>query len=290
MFQNIQKWLLLPRKVEMAKKDRKQPRFHELKVQFPEGVIPSEIVVTSEMNVVFKDESGAITPLTARLKYAYERTKKPLPKVLEQAPLDPKLLCADATAALGRYDYILAIDTNTKEINGEKISVGCIVRCKLDLSKLPEFHASVWPDACVEVRNTRVPPEQLFWEVVLRGVEGNASYNEMGSVGVIVDSELGRLEDINTRSKPIRSDFFLPQKCQLVYASADKGTEWLGYHLIKLCDKVASFVLQKLETNPPSEQSLQKSTSGLHDQFRYWNIRTTKKGRDTFMEVSPRVQ
>lgn len=270
-------------------KKNKQPRFHELEMKFEKDDIPSEIIISSDMDISFRDDTGkSISPISSALSFAFQKTQKPQSKILGRTVLDPDLICVDVTKALGQYDQILAVDTNTKEINGEIISVCCVVKCQLDLSESPKFTANAWPDACIEVRNITEAPERLFWEVVLRGIVKSEGYEKLGSVAIVVDSELGRLDDMNNRTEAIRADYMLPEKCSLIYASADKGREWIGYHLIKLCDRVASIVLEGLENNPPPDNSLTNSSTDFVDRFRYWDVLTTKKDKNVHIKVSPR--
>ncbi|MCP4685249.1 MAG: hypothetical protein GY867_07350 [bacterium] len=64
-----------------SEKTPKRPRFHEMALQFPEGVTPTKLTVTPTMDVEFEDESGIVAPIAGSLKFAYERINKPLPKV-----------------------------------------------------------------------------------------------------------------------------------------------------------------------------------------------------------------
>jgi hypothetical protein len=73
----------------------------------------------------------------------------------------------------------------------------------------------------------------------------------------------------------------------MVYAS-DKGREWIGSPLIKTCDRVSSVVMELLETDPPSERSLQYSKTDFIDKFRYWDILSTKDGERVNVKVNPR--
>ena len=63
------------------------------------------------------------------------------------------------------------------------------------------------------------------------------------TVAIVVDSELGALQQYNKREKPLVQDIYLPPGFTLVYASADSGMEFIANQLIRICDKCAGEVL-----------------------------------------------
>jgi hypothetical protein len=65
-------------------------------------------------------------------------------------------------------------------------------------------------------------------------------------IGVIVDSDLGNLNDYNQRMKPICDNYFLPAEFELIFAS-DKVTDNIFNRMIATCHKLSSIMLEKIE-------------------------------------------
>jgi hypothetical protein len=65
-----------------------------------------------------------------------------------------------------------------------------------------------------------------------------------GNVGIIVDSELNRLTEFR---QPLIEGFFLPANFELLYASAERGTEeYIANAAIANCDRIATRLLARL--------------------------------------------
>ena len=59
-------------------------------------------------------------------------------------------------------------------------------------------------------------------------------------VGLVVDSELAKLEAFNERIEPLLGNRFLPANFELIYASADAGAEeFFINQLMRVCDRRA---------------------------------------------------
>lgn len=103
-----------------------------------------------------------------------------------QEPLIQKLGLTTLESPANLVTVIVRMNTLNKEEIFSYIEQ-CISDVSTGGSQFTKASINLWPDACIEVRNTSEPPELLFWEVVLRGIERSVSFNEMGTVGVIVD-------------------------------------------------------------------------------------------------------
>jgi len=265
----------------------KQPRHHTVEVKFAPGVTPTKVVVGPNRELEFEDSDGVITPEAATYHFAYDRKNKPQPKELGRLELEPSTLHSDSLLVFRKYDSLIAVDTNTKQIRDESVSVGCAVQGTMNFDNLPQVTGSYWPTACVEFRNATMPPERILWEMILRGVERSKSYGSVGSIGVIVDSELDALSNLNCQSEPIRGSFYVPAKCELIYASADKGTEWFGYHMIKTCDRIASCALDAIESAAALDSGLRTSRGSVYERFRTWKLSLSKNQNTVSVDVSP---
>ena len=265
----------------------KQPRHHTLKFQFDPSIKPTGFRIGADRSLQFEDENGQISPKSATWHFAYDRKNKPQPKELGRLPLNPTEIHFETWMALKQFDSLLAVDTNTKLIRGEKVSVGCVVQAELDYDNLPHIRGSFRPTACLEIRNARFSPERILWEFVLVGVERSVSYESINSLGLFVDSELGALSELNDRKESIRGTFFVPSRCQLLYASADRGTEWIGYHMIRTCDRVASCALKAIEVDATLDASLNTSTGNVYERYRPWDVNLSKHNDTVSITVRP---
>ncbi len=267
----------------------KQPRHQSVHVKFAPGVTPTKVVVGPNRQLQFEDDDGVITPESGTWHFSYDRKNKPQPKELGRLELEPSQLNSEPLLVLQKYDSIIAVDTNTKLIRGERVSVGCAVQGTLNFDNLHHIIGSYWPTACIELRNATLSPERILWEMVLGGVERSDVYNSVRSIGVIVDSELGALADLNRRSEPIRGSFYVPAKCELIYASADKGTEWLGHHMIKLCDRIASYALKEIESDAALDSGLSTSRGDIYKKLRPWKLSLSKNKNIVSVDISPSI-
>lgn len=197
--------------------------------------------------------------------------RKKGPKILNKTPLDPSKLIFNPDISLEKFDRIFAIDTNTKVVNGEIISVSCIVLCKLTRDKNNLLFAEFAPVHCLEFRNIHGVAENIAWMRAIQFVTANPAYNMNLKFGIIVDSDLGNISSYNNRSKPIYSDFYLPKNIELIYASTDVGKEYLANKLISLYDKDATKLLEDIMLNKVTNENLHKVTNEPYTHFRLWN-------------------
>ncbi len=263
----------------------KRSRYRELRLRFNPDAMPTHFTFGGDGTLTFKTDDGIVTPISADWTFGFDRSTKR--KVLGRVPLIPGSLNSNDGMVLKQFDQLLAVDTNTRTIRSETVSVGCVVEVRADYSAIPEVRYSVSPAACVEIRSPKHPPERILWEYVLRGVEMSNDYPSISSLGLLVDSELDALPALNKREESILRDFFVPLKCSLLYASADKGTEWLGYHLIRTCDRVASAALDAIAADPSLDSALKIARCQLFERYRSWDIDTSKVGNTVSVIVSP---
>lgn len=210
-----------------------------------------------------------LVPINAYHDVSFDRTKGP--KTLNKTPLDPNKLILNPNHALEKFDRIFAIDTNTKTINDESISVSCVVLCKLSRDRKNSLIAEFLPVHCLEFRNTQGITENTAWRKAIQLITANPSYNANMKFGIIVDSDLGNISSYNNRSKPFYPGLYLPKNIELIYASADTGKEYLANKLISLCDKEATKLLEEIMSNKISNENLHEVNDEPYTHFRLWN-------------------
>ena len=211
--------------------------------------------------------NGELRPLVGDTQLEYRRERKNgRHKILHRSSggvledwfcPNSRLLC---------YDHLIAVDTNTRVLQGSSVSVtaayhfipgpseGSGVRCWGANLILSEF----W--------NVCGKPENHGWWKILQAITQQSSEFS----GIIVDSDLGQHEAFNSRQLPIFDDYFLPENLTLIYASDTGAPELVATQLIKHCDNLASELFK--------EENLLLRSDGLHpdvgpyfSHFRQWD-------------------
>ncbi len=150
------------------------------------------------------------------------------------------------------FDIIVAMDTNTKVIAGERISAAGIVHC--DLQRIPDpgregYHASFPWQATLLFRNcpSDLSPEKFAWITEARRINAGEPRAGLKKVALVTDHDLGNHTLFNTKKQPVFGGFYLPDNITLMYGRGDGPNENLLNHLVKHCDKESSIVLTTIE-------------------------------------------
>lgn len=194
--------------------------------------------------------------------HTYARTKNN--KVLVQGKsFGDHVLHPDSI--LSSYDHLFFVDTNTRYIEGTDVNVTASIHAYVTNEKEGKVIRYA-PLALLEFWGVNVPPERLGWHAVLTAIEAN---NELVGArnALIVDSEMSLLASFNERKMPILNDYYLPEKFELKYASADIGAS-IANKFIKACDRWSSEKLDDIVRNPRIESL--KMTSYPCQWFRQW--------------------
>ena len=161
------------------------------------------------------------------------------------------------TAALMRclsssFDLIIGIDTNTKTINGDKISVSSVVHCEVKEppgSAEPTSYYVNFPwNGIIVFRNCpeELPAEKFGWLALIQGFMRDGR-NVAKRVAFVTDHDLDNHILYNDRKTPIFKAAYLPVNFTMMYGRSDGSNENLLNHLVKLCDKKSTDVLNELE-------------------------------------------
>lgn len=180
---------------------------------------------------------------------SYERPKGP--KVVSRIPQADPALSFDGSAALFKnYDFLCAVDTNTRVINDQKISVVGVVTFRQ--APPPEGASEYWAldvPFCWEFVGLKVEkPENFGWLAALEELHHRRLVTAEMRIGMVVDSDLGNLTDYNAQRKPFFETRLLPKNVQLIYASADTRGESLLNRVLKIADSVSGQVLDAVAT------------------------------------------
>lgn len=227
---------------------KKPPR--KKRIEHLYGTTASDV---SEMVITIDERTGEIqfggAMVNTYSEVSYERQKGP--KIVSRIPQADPALSFDSSAALFKnYDFLCAVDTNTRVINDQKISVVGVVTFRQ--APPPEGASEYWAidvPFCWEFVGLKVEkPENFGWLAALEELHHRRLVTPEMRIGMVVDSDLGNLTDFNARRKPFFEDRLLPKNVQLVYASADTGGESLLNRVLKVADSVSGQVLDAVAT------------------------------------------
>jgi hypothetical protein len=162
--------------------------------------------------------------------------------------IDGKVI-PDTASVLTGYDIIYAIDTNTKPINGEKVSVSSILECYPKLNETARQ---------IEVKY-RIKGNMLFkncpnneseryaWARLVAMITSTPAYRSDLKVALLTDCDLNKHHQYNTKQLPIYEDLYLPANFHLVYASSDTSSDSILNMFIAVCDRNAGDIIRQLE-------------------------------------------
>jgi hypothetical protein len=211
---------------------------------------------------------AAVPPVAAYLETTYQRGGK-ASKIIHRTPLDPRNLSVDPNLALERFNLLLAIDTNYVSGPDGVTSVSCIVHCdyrSVGAKVLVAYEAR----QLLELRNVAGPAERIAWWILIENVRANAKFSSVMSVGIVVDSDFGNIAAYNDRSRPIVGEYYLPPKFELLYATADTGSEFVANKLIVYADREAKALLDRLVTGTIGDDGLQPIADQRFTHYRSW--------------------
>ncbi|MFC7379810.1 hypothetical protein [Brevundimonas sp. GCM10030266] len=208
----------------------------------------SEIVVTVDQRTGALSFGQEMTNVYSERSYG--RAKGP--KVVSRIPQGQPELSFDETPALmANFDRLCAIDTNTRVIHGQTISMTGVTTIHPEVIPGPKGLEETWRfdvPFCLEYLDLKVPPENFGWLAAILQLRQIGFLRPAHRIGVVVDSDLGNLRAYNERTKPVLNEQFLMSNVTLIYASADTGKENMINQALGIADTAASQCLKGLET------------------------------------------
>lgn len=241
----------------------------DLSIQFrlPEGAEGVKASISPSGDIVFTDRYGnTVIPEYMDRAVHYARPKGP--KVQSRRKIDDGLVSVSGLSELTTYDSVFVTDTNSRMVGGQRISAACFIclqfypdgdnvriesEGKLNIYEFHEVSQNAEMLAILKVAGD-----------VLRSAGEEASLR----CAFVTDSELGVHDEINSHSRPIYGEHYLPDGFSLHYASSDTGQEALN-KLIRFCDRQASRYLDYLEEGTVKESPLKPLDEDPAVSYRY---------------------
>lgn len=151
---------------------------------------------------------------------------------------------------LDRFDNIIAIDTNTNLCGSLKLSVsGSCLLFKLKDFGVDSYDWYFLPMQesfyCFEKPSESKKPENRNWKLLIERIAAMTISKPNKRFGILVDSDLGNINEYNKRRIPIYEDYFLPEKFELIFAS-DKTKDNILNQAIYKCHQIASKVFTNI--------------------------------------------
>ena len=224
----------------------------------------------SDKRELLKIVNGQVTPFTGptKIRCTYDRKNGKEKVITEGLVLDGQCFINPDFPILN-FEHLIAVDTNTTMIDGEKVSIAAVAYSK-QLDKTGEEVALSVPQlvSSYEYRNIEGNEERLVWKEIIEAMERADQY-KAGKVALIVDSDLGNHSKYNQRELPIYDDFFLPERVTLLYGSADTGMEIMANRMIRFCDKRAAYIMNALKNGFDAGED-GKVEGRPYSHFRQW--------------------
>jgi hypothetical protein len=185
-------------------------------------------------------------PTKTKLKTIYER-ESGKDKILTSIATNSKSSSFDTDSTLReRFDHLIAIDTNTKVWRDRRIAITTAYHVKDRLlgysSEITFDHLCSFLVVGLE-ENEKAEP--IGWFLTLKH-KINARHFDSNTLGIVVDSELGDHDLINSRLKKFYFEYLLPQTFRFIYAT-DAAQDQLPNQMIRLCDKASNTIFDAIE-------------------------------------------
>lgn len=213
--------------------------------------------------------SQVIEPKSAYAEVTYKRKKGN--KVLSRSPLRPSAMFVNTDRALTGFDAIFAVDTNTKVIEEETVSITGIVQGEtVPGSRHDQTAIGFSMIQLMEFRSPIENPEKIGWVEAIKLIRGAQGYKDNLSIALIVDSDLGAHDAINRGEQELIPGVFLPENFQLLYGSSDSKNDSIANRMIGLADKEAKWLLCNTD-QLSSPEELHLVDDKPYRKFRLWS-------------------
>ncbi len=149
------------------------------------------------------------------------------------------------------FNFIIAVDTNTKVIDSEAVSASGILHCVVQRTPDPAKYNVIFTlQGTLLFRNcpTELPSEKFGWMMILQNINRDP-LNKKKRYALITDHDLGSHISFNNKKTPIFKDFYLHDNFTIMYGRGDGPNENLLNYLILQCDKQSANALKAIEQN-----------------------------------------
>jgi len=235
-------------KKKKKKRTQKKPINDVIEIRFDKSVSSSGILFDHGKFSIIGLDGNALIPHTVEQKRMSTRGEENVQKHISNLFID-KIAEPHVNIHLpmqGIYDYIFAIDTNTKEIRERVIHCSAVFqvvsrRFNGGWMSLHDFiGAFVFSDA-------KLSAEKVGWfHIIDYFMARNKGFPSEKKMLLLTDHDLGKHIEINNRNIDFVPNLKIPKGCYLGYATSDRQDD-LSNDLIRLCDRVSTEILYNLD-------------------------------------------
>lgn len=187
----------------------------------------------------------SLVPAEVEIVTYYGRPSKP--KILSAFYFENERPPSTPHRALERFDQVYGVDTNTASF--EKFgSLSVTIAMKVLMTQIGNGYGNFHVEPFMQFarRNASNKPEVSGWIEVLQQILADPEHGQK-KIGIVVDSELGKIQKINARRIPLQDNFYLPKNFELVFATDATGSEeFFPNKLIRACDRAASLNIEDI--------------------------------------------
>lgn len=231
----------------------KKPRISVISPHFDGHVEIGRLDCRDGVFSFFGSSGDRVVPTHVEVGHGYTRASGKL-KAINQVEADGDRIELNPNAALNRFDWLFAIDTNVKKQEGSVLGVSVSILAYVQISGPrtdesgvhQDWSVRVVPQAAFVFRNPRINPELIGWRELFNRIQDSGAIHKSDRIGVIVDSELKKISAYNQRAEPILGEHYLPEGFELLYASADVGMEYPHNKLLRFCDRTSTRIFDHI--------------------------------------------
>ena len=251
------------------KKHSRKPRVDEIRVDFGRDQVLTGMSVSDDGILTFLGEGGAaVSPARIQVGKGYLRSNGNL-KSLVRAESVPAKIHLDLNQSLSRFDFVFAVDTNTRTIGRALVSMTVPILIRNIAIKPPRWDAKVVAQDAFEFHDCTAEPEKVGWCEVIQRITADPRFGG-AKIGVVVDSALGQLAGFNALKESVLGNFYLPSECELIYGCGDRGTqEFIANAAIAECDRISNMLLKRVEEGG-SGGAYHVKFEAPYSRYRYW--------------------
>ncbi|MBI3741204.1 MAG: hypothetical protein HY257_05545 [Chloroflexi bacterium] len=221
-------------------------RFTELRLDFGKEVVITGMNLDKKGQLVFFDQNGnKLDPELIEAGIAYRRSSGKIKSLNRHKP-DTKKIILNQAKALTKYNWLFAVDTNTKTNGADKISISVSINVNYSISN-ETWDAKIDKVDAIVFKNSIIPAELFGWMDLIHRIVNAPDYSKALSVGIITDYEIDKLNLYNSRKISLYQDKYLPENIEFIYASADTGMDFPANKLIRFCDNKAKEIFRTVD-------------------------------------------
>lgn len=261
----------------MAKKKKQDAKTKNYTVKVDispfEGLFESSLVIGKNFDITLRDSVGnTVLPTSKSFEVTYSRENKNS-KTVNAIFVDGH----EGGAAFGNdylknYDEIYVIDTNSSKrvIEGNRLSVSAVIGGYVIDREVEAIERifTAYPLTWIQIWNPvdSVNVERIGWMEAIRAIVRDQDRFKgiqdvlPKKVAVIVDSDYGALNALNSRAEAILGDYFLPENFTLLFATDSAGKQqFIANYLMQRAHTMSKELIEYVNELPQKFEKLKAS-------------------------------